>query len=79
MKAATAKYLKQLRKVLKSQLNTKYKVQAHNSYVLSVTGYSAEVVSCPKEEMKATDDTTRNILTMHGVFHSKCSIHRLFS
>ncbi|TWW67382.1 hypothetical protein D4764_02G0004230 [Takifugu flavidus] len=78
-RSATAKYLQRLRQVLKSQLNGKHKIQAINTYALPVIRYPAGIIPWPLEEIQATDIKTRKLLTMHGGFHPKSSVLRLYT
>ncbi|TWW65015.1 hypothetical protein D4764_22G0006620 [Takifugu flavidus] len=77
-RSATAKYLQRLRRVLKSQLNRKHKIQAINTYALPVIRYPAGIIPWPLEEIQANDIKTRKLLTMHGGFHPKSSVLRLY-
>ncbi|CAI5669953.1 unnamed protein product [Oreochromis niloticus] len=45
----------------------------------NVVGYHAGIISWSKEEMEATDIKTKKLLTMHGGFHPKSSILRLYA
>ncbi|TWW74442.1 Rho GTPase-activating protein 26 GTPase regulator associated with focal adhesion kinase [Takifugu flavidus] len=78
-RSATAKYLQRLRQVLKSQLNGKHKIQAINTYALPIIRYPAGIIPWPLEEIQATDIKTRKLLTMHGGFHPKSSVLRLYT
>ena len=78
MRSATARYLQRMRQVLKSQLNGKNNIQAINTYSLPVIRYPAGIISWPLEEMQAANVKTRKLLTMHGTFHPKSSILRLY-
>ncbi|KAF7649611.1 hypothetical protein LDENG_00138900, partial [Lucifuga dentata] len=76
-RSATAKYLQQVRQVLRSQLNGRNKIQAINTYAASHQIPAG--ISWPKEEIEATDIRTRKLLTIHGGFHLKCSSLRLYN
>ena len=78
-KAATSKYLKRVRQVLKSQLNGRNKIRAINSYAIPVIRYPAAVVTWPSGEMDAADIKTRKLLTMHGGLHPKSNTQRLYA
>uniref|UniRef100_A0A096ME63 Uncharacterized protein n=1 Tax=Poecilia formosa TaxID=48698 RepID=A0A096ME63_POEFO len=78
-KGATAKYLQQIRQILRSQLNGKNKIRAINSYGLPVIRYPAGITTWPMEEIKTTDGKTRKLLTMHGGFPPKPSPLRLYT
>jgi len=57
----------------------KTKIRAINTYALSVIRYPADIIIWPEEEMEATVIKTRKLLTMHGGFHPKSSILRLYT
>ena len=78
-RSTTAKYLQRVRQVLKSQLNGKNKIQAINTYALPVIRYPAGIISWSLKEMQDTDVKTRKLLTMHGWFHPKSSVLRLYT
>ncbi|XP_051930603.1 uncharacterized protein LOC127606352 [Hippocampus zosterae] len=78
-KAAMAKYLLQVRQVLRSQLNGKNKTRAINSYALPVIIYPAGIIRRPNEEIQTTDVKTRKRRTMHGRIHPKSSTLRLYA
>ena len=78
-RSATAKYLQRVRQVLKSQLNGKNNIQAINTYALPVIRYPTGVISWPLEEMQAAGVNSRKLLTMHGGFHPKFIILRLYA
>ena len=78
-RTATSKYHQRVRQVLKSQLNGKNKIQAINTYALPVIRYPAGIVSWTKEEMEAADVKTRKLFTIHGGFHPKSNVQRLYT
>ena len=67
----TSKYHQRVRQVLK--------IQAINTFALSVIRYRFGIVSWTKKEMKAADVKTHQLLTMHGGFHPKSNVQRLYT
>ena len=70
-KSATAKYLRRVRQVLRSQLNNPNTIRAINTYALPDIRYPAGIITWPKEKIEATNNKTRKLLTMHGRFCPK--------
>jgi hypothetical protein len=75
---AITEYKKRLRQVLKSQLTARNKITAVNTYATPVIRYTAGIISWPKEEIKKLDIQTRKIFTLHGAFHPKSNVERLY-
>ena len=50
-----------------------------NTYALPVIRHPAAIVSWTKEEMAAANVKTRKLPTMHGDFHSKSNVQRLYT
>jgi len=71
-------YNRRLKLVLKSKLNGKNKINAINTWAVSVLRYGAGIMRCSKEELKSLDKMTRKILTMNGAFHPKSDVDRLY-
>ena len=62
---------RRLKLVLKSKLNGKNKINAINTWAVSVLRHGAGIIGWTKQELKALDRTTRKVLTMNGAFHPK--------
>ena len=63
--------------MLKSKLNGKNKINAINTWAVSVPRYGAGIIRWTKEELKSLDRMTRKVLTMNGAFHPKSDVDRL--
>ena len=63
--------------MLKSKLNGKNKINAINTWAVSVLRYGAGTIRLTKEELKSLDRMTRKVLTMNGTFHPKSDVDRL--
>ena len=71
-------YKRRLKLVLKSKLNGKNKINAINTWAVSVLRYGAGIIRWTKEELKTLDRKTRIVLTMNGSFHPKSDVDRLY-
>jgi len=71
-------YKRMLKLVLKSKLNGKNKINAINTWAVSVLRYGAGIIRWTKGELKSLDKMTRKILTMNGAFHPKSDVDRLY-
>ena len=75
---AKTEYKKRIRLVLKTQLTAKNKITAINTYALPVIRYTAGITAWPKEDINNLDIQTRKLFTMHGAFHPKSNVDRLY-
>ena len=66
----TAEYKMRLRLILKSKSNGKNKIQAINTWVLTLLRYGAGIINWKVDELKKMDRTTRKTLTMYGFLHA---------
>ena len=79
MKKRFAKeYKRRLKLVLKSKLNGKNKINAINTWAVSLLRYGAGIIRWTKEELKTLDRMTRKVLTMNGAFNPKSDVDRLY-
>ena len=74
----TAEYKMRLRLILKSKSNGKSKIQAINTWVVTLLRYGAGIINWKVDELKKMDRTTRKTLTMYGELHPKSDIDRLY-
>ena len=72
------KYIRRLRKVLKSKVNGGNLVRGVNTWAVSLLRYSAASVSWRKSELQAIDRKTRKLFTMYGALHPKSDVDRLY-
>ena len=73
-----SEYLRRLRKILKSKLNSKNTINAINSRAVSIIRYSAGIVTWRVNELQDLDRKTRKLLTMYSMFHKKGYEDRLY-
>ena len=79
MKSRTRdEYFRRLRLLLKSKLNGRNKIAGINTWAVSLLRYGAGVIMWIVEELKSLDRKTRKLLTIHGVFHPRSDIDRLY-
>ena len=72
------KYIRRLRKVLKSKLNGGNLVRGVNSWAVSLVRYSAAFVSWRKSKLQVIDRKTRKLFTRYGALHLKSDVDRLY-
>ena len=71
-------YFRRLKKLLKSQLNGGDLVQEVNTWVVSLSRYSAAFISWRKCKLQAIDRKTRMFFTIYEGLHPKSGVHRLY-
>ena len=71
-------YLRRLKKILKSKLNSKNTITAINSRAVSIIRYSAGIVTWRVNELQDLDRKIRKMLTMYSMFHEKGDVDRLY-
>ena len=71
-------YLRRLKLILKSSLNSRNTISAIISRAISVIRYSAGIVSWNVDEMKELGRKTRKMLTLHYMFAKKGDVDRLY-
>ena len=72
------KYIRKLRKVLKSKLNGGNLLCGVNTWAISLLRYSAAFVSWRKSQMLAIDRKTRKFFTIYGALHTKSDVDTLY-
>ena len=79
MKEAFAtEYFRRVKLVLKSKLNGKNKINALNTWAISLMRYGAGILNWRVNELDQVDRKTRKILTINREFHPKSDIDRLY-
>eukprot|EP00794_Sanderia_malayensis_P016665 gene16665-biopygen14077 len=79
MKEAFAtEYFRRVKLVCKSKLNGKNKINALNTWVISLLRYGAGILNWRVNEGDQMDRKTRKILTINKEFHPKSDIDRLY-
>ena len=71
-------YMRRLKVVLKSALNSKNTISAINSRAVSLIRYSAGIIRWNVNEVKELDRKTRKTLTMYNMLHQKGDVDRLY-
>ena len=71
-------YLRRARLILKSKLNGRNKVQAINTWAVSLMRYGAGIINWRKDELKEMDRRTRKLMTMNGVLSPSSDVARLY-
>lgn len=75
----TKEYYRRVRKIWKSELYSRNKVIAHNTFAVPVLVPTFGILDWTKKEMEDIDVKTRKILTQGGNFHKNSSVDRLYS
>ena len=73
-----SEYVRRVKKILKSHLNSRNVVTAINSRAVSILRYSARIIGWTEEELKNLDRKTRKLMTLHCMFHKKGDVDRLY-
>ena len=71
-------YLRRTRLILRSKLNGRNKFQAINTWAVALLRYGAGTINWKTDELQKLDRKTRKLLTMHGAFHPKSDVDRLY-
>ena len=71
-------YIKRLRAILKSKLNSGNTVKAINTWAVPVIRYSAGIVDWRKSEIHNLDRKTRKFLNMYQALHPRANVDRLY-
>jgi len=73
-----SEYFRRLGLLLKSELYAGNVIQGINSWAIGIVRYTAGILDWGKSELKAMDVKTRKKLTLHGAFHRKSDVDRLY-
>ena len=71
-------YIKRLKAILKSKLNSGNTVKAINSWAVPVIRYIAGIVDWKNSELLNMDRKTRKVLNMYQPLHSRSNVDRLY-
>ena len=71
-------YLRRLKLVLKSKLNSGNMIKAINTWAVSLYRYGAGVIEWTKDELKQIDRKTRKLITMYRGLHPRSDVDRLY-
>jgi len=71
-------YYHLFRQILKTKLNSKYKITAINTLVVQVQIYSFGIVNWLKKETEKMDQKTRKLLNIKEIQHPKADVNRLY-
>ena len=75
---ARREYTKRIRKVLKTKLNARNKIDAINMYAIPVIRYTGGAVKWTKQEIDEIHRKTRKMFTMHGALHPRADVDRIY-
>ena len=72
-------YLKRIKAILKSKLNSGNMVKAINTWAAPVIRYTAGIIDWTKEELCNLDRKTRKTMTMHRALHPRSNVNRIYA
>ena len=75
----TKEYYRRVRKIWQSELYSRNKVMAHNTFAVPVLVPTFGILDWTKKEVEDIDIKTRKMLTQGGNFHRNSSVDRLYS
>lgn len=71
-------YIRRLKRVLSSKLNSRNMITAINAWAVPVLRYSAGAINWTQEELKIMDRKTRKLMTVYKALHPKSNTARLY-
>ena len=74
----TPEYIRRVKKLCRSKLNSGNLISGINAWAVSVARYSAVVVDWTEEEPVNMDRKTRRILAINGCLHTGSNVARLY-
>ena len=78
IKKINKEYIKRLKAILKSKLNSGNAVKAINTWAVPVIRYSAGIVDWKNSELRSMDRKTRKVLNMYQALHPRSNVDRLY-
>ena len=63
---------------MKSKLNDRYKIQATNSWAVSLMRYGAGIVQWNTNELQEIDKRTRKVMTIDKELHPRSDVARIY-
>ena len=72
-----SKYIRRVKKLLRSPLNGGNVIAGMNAWVVGIIRYRAGLLYWMKEELKSIDIKTRKLMTMNGSLHPRGNVGRL--
>ena len=77
--SVTKEYYRRVRKIWSSELYSRNKVLAYNSFAIPILTPTFGILEWSKEEILQIDVKTRKLLTLTGNFHRNSSVDRLYT
>ena len=78
MKNIKKEYIKTLKAILKSKLNSGNTVKAINTLAVPVTRYSAGIIDWKNSECRNMGRNARKVLNMYQALHPRSNVGRLY-
>ena len=76
--ALKAEYFTRIKKVLKTELNSKNTISAINAYAVPALSYGFQIVDWSVTDLEAIDRSTRTLLQLHHIMHHQSDIIRIY-
>ena len=71
-------YVRRLRKILKSKLNSGNLVMAINTWAVSLVKYRSGVIEWTQQKLENTDRRTRKMMHLYSAMHPRADVDRLY-
>ena len=71
-------YYRRVRLVLKTELNSKNRIEAINALAIPVVQYSFNIINWTITDLQRLDRKTRKLLTANRMLHPKADVDRLY-
>jgi hypothetical protein len=71
-------YIRRVRKIMETELNSKNKITAINTLAVPILRYSFGIIQWKLSEIKKLDTKTRKMLTINRAHHPKAAVQRLY-
>ena len=71
-------FYRRIRLILKSELNSKNRVQAMNALAIPVVQYSFNIINWNLSDIRLMDTKTRKLMTAHKMHHPRADVDRLY-
>ena len=78
MCSVTEKKRKKIRSIMKTELNSRNRIQAINSLAVPVVQYSFNIINWNLSDLQRMDTKTRKLMTANRMHHPKADIDRIY-
>ena len=71
-------YYRRIRSIMKTELNSRNRIQAINSLAVPVVQYSFNIINWNLSDLQRMDTKTRKLMTTNRMHHPKADIDRIY-